>query len=129
MLDFPEFRGILQGLGWRGASVSGAKKTGTMVAAINTTPGAQVWSMKGESGMAENIIRMYEVVSPDLRLHLQVKTNVVIDSVPFSALPGLPRRVNDNWLKQIGGTMFVFNPIDVIPNSIPEFSKLFRCNL
>ena len=107
VLDFPEFRSISGTLWWHGASVSGARKTGTLVAAINSTPGAQVWSLKGESGMAENIVRMNELVQPELRQHLQVATNVVLDSYPFSAVPFVPRKVNDEWLKQVGGTVYV----------------------
>ena len=105
LMDFPEFRS--NPISWHSSNVSASKKTVAITAAINTADNAEVWSMFGESGMAEAIIRMYDVTKGEIRNLLAVKSNIVIDSYPFSAWPFIPRKVNDKWLEQVGGSIYV----------------------
>jgi len=105
VLDFPEFRSASI-IAWPLASRQAARKTALTVAAINFSGQAEVWSMRGDSGMAENIVKMTEI-APELADFISVRTNVVLDSYPFSKAPFVPRKVSPELLKRIGGKMFV----------------------
>ncbi|MCX5786398.1 MAG: hypothetical protein NTX59_11990 [Elusimicrobia bacterium] len=111
ILNFPEFRSNTQSFIWHSCNVSAARKTAALVAAINTTPGAVTWLMYGESAMAEIIVRMYDEADSGIKNLLAVKSNAVVDSYPFSAWPFVPRKVNENWLKQLGGSLYVNHTI------------------
>jgi len=106
VLDFPEFRGAMATIAWPEASQSASQKTATAVAAINALNNAEVWAMRGESGMAESIVKMMEF-APEYADMLKVKTYVILDSYPFSDFPFVPHKVPAQFLKQIGGKMYI----------------------
>ncbi|MBI5242387.1 MAG: hypothetical protein HY922_01730 [Elusimicrobia bacterium] len=106
-LDFPEMRGPGEELTWHWRSVKASKKTALAVAAINACRGSVVWSMRGESAMAENIVRMYEVATEELKPLIRVEGNIVMDSYPFASAPFMPREISGEFLSQVGGTVYL----------------------
>lgn len=106
-LDFPELRGPGEEVTWHWRSVKASKKTALAIAAINVCPRSVVWSMRGESAMAENIVRMYEVAPDELKPFIRVERNIVMDSYPFASAPFMPREIPAGFLSQVGGTVYL----------------------
>ena len=98
VLDFPEQRGPGEEWTWHWRSVLSSKKTAAVVAAVNAYRRSIVWSMRGESAMAENIVRMYEVAPDALKPLIRVQRNIVMDSYPFAAAPFMPRKIDQKFL-------------------------------
>ncbi|HAH06174.1 MAG TPA: hypothetical protein DCM05_06540 [Elusimicrobia bacterium] len=106
-LDFPELRGPGEELTWHWRSIKAGNKTALAVAALNAAPGAEVWSMRGESAMAENIVRMYDMAAPELKPLIRVSRNIVMDSYPFAQAPFMPKEIPAGFLAQVGGTVYL----------------------